>query len=494
MAYTITKSDGTLLATTATNGIISDNAVDSSTSLDLVGRNLAGYGQYLNRNFVKLLENFSSTSAPANPIVGQLWWDKSSANQLKVWQSNGTWKIVGSSPILATAPTTPTAGDTYYDTARYQFRVYNGVAWIDIGPASLPDTPVTAIVANAVSATDGTHYVGNVTINNKLAAIFSSDSGAFTLTTPFGGITSVVPGLNLGTGLQVAGNAIIGNVGTGIITSNVITTGTINATTINATTVLSGSGNVTVGNVNAAHYGNTIGATAIYSGNVTAGNIITTTSYGNAIGATAIYSGNVTSGNLTTGKITASNATFSGNVSFTGNITLPAAATIDLSAVTQSIVPSANLTYNLGSTSTWWNNIYGTAVHAQYADLAERFKSDTEYAPGTVVELGGAAEITAAGTDLSEEVFGVISTNAAYLMNSGAGSDATHPPVAVQGRVPVRVTGTIRKGDRLVSAGDGVARAGKRSEITAWNVIGRALEDKTSPGPGIVEAVVKLNS
>ena len=79
-------------------------------------------------------------------------------------------------------------------------------------------------------------------------------------------------------------------------------------------------------------------------------------------------------------------------------------------------------------------------------------------------------------------------------MNSGAGTDSTHPPIAVQGRVPVRVTGVIHKGDRLVSAGNGVARSGNKSEINAWNVIGRALENKTSPGEGIIEAVVKLNS
>ena len=100
----------------------------------------------------------------------------------------------------------------------------------------------------------------------------------------------------------------------------------------------------------------------------------------------------------------------------------------------------------------------------------------------------------AAGQDLSDNVFGVISTNAAYLMNSGAGSNTTHPPVAVQGRVPVRVTGIIRKGDRLVSAGNGLARAGARNEITAWNVIGRALADKLDSGEGLIEAVVKLNS
>ena len=108
--------------------------------------------------------------------------------------------------------------------------------------------------------------------------------------------------------------------------------------------------------------------------------------------------------------------------------------------------------------------------------------------------MGGPAEIIASGQDLSENVFGVISTNAAYLMNSGAGNNNTHPPVAVQGRVPVRAIGKISKGDRLVSAGNGLARAGKRSEITAWNVIGRALENKLDTGEGTIEAVVKLNS
>ena len=133
-------------------------------------------------------------------------------------------------------------------------------------------------------------------------------------------------------------------------------------------------------------------------------------------------------------------------------------------------------------------------IHAQYADLAERFETDTMYDPGTVVELGGAAEITAVVNELSEEVFGVISTKAAFVMNGRAGNDSTHPPVAVQGRVPVKVTGKIRKGDRLVSAGNGIARAGTKQEITTWNVIGRSLENKDTDGDGTVEAVVKLNS
>ena len=126
--------------------------------------------------------------------------------------------------------------------------------------------------------------------------------------------------------------------------------------------------------------------------------------------------------------------------------------------------------------------------------MAERFAADQSYAPGTVVALGGAKEITAVADDLSEDVFGVISKSAAFLMNGGAGDDVTHPAVAVSGRVPVRVIGRVKKGDRLVAAGNGLARSARRDEMTAFNVIGRSLENKEKDGEGVVEAIVKLNS
>jgi hypothetical protein len=145
---------------------------------------------------------------------------------------------------------------------------------------------------------------------------------------------------------------------------------------------------------------------------------------------------------------------------------------------------------NIGSSSGYFNTIFAKATSAQYADVAERFAADTIYPAGTVVELGGIAEITVSLTDLSENVFGVISTQAAYLMNSSAGTDETHPPIAMTGRVPVRVVGAIRKGDRLVSAGNGLARSAKSGEATAFNVIGRALEDRLDTSEGTVEAIV----
>jgi hypothetical protein len=166
-----------------------------------------------------------------------------------------------------------------------------------------------------------------------------------------------------------------------------------------------------------------------------------------------------------------------------------------------STVANGNITFgaNVGGTPTTVMTINGTngtisgnQINANYADVAERFAADTELAPGTVVELGGTAEITRVTTDLSENVFGVISTRAAYLMNSAAGEDATHPPVAMTGRVPVKTVGQVRKGDRLVSAGNGLARAAKSGEATAFNVIGRSLQDKTDNGEGTVEAIVTI--
>jgi hypothetical protein len=152
----------------------------------------------------------------------------------------------------------------------------------------------------------------------------------------------------------------------------------------------------------------------------------------------------------------------------------------------------ANGVGNIGSSSSYFNQVFAQATTALYADVAERFASDVAYAPGTVVELGGSAEITKVTDDASDRVFGVISTKPAFTMNGGAGSDATHPAVAMTGRVPVQVKGAVRKGDRLISAGDGMARAALAGEATAFNVIGRALTDKLDSAIGTVEAIVTI--
>jgi hypothetical protein len=161
-------------------------------------------------------------------------------------------------------------------------------------------------------------------------------------------------------------------------------------------------------------------------------------------------------------------------------------------AVTAIINGGANVTGNIGSSTKYFNKVYAQATTALYADVAERFASDEVYAPGTVVELGGTAEITKVRIDASDSVLGVISTNPAYMMNGGAGDNDTHPPVALAGRVPVSVIGIINKGDRLISAGNGLARSAHAGEATVFNVIGRALSGKTTETLGTVEAIVTI--
>lgn len=136
---------------------------------------------------------------------------------------------------------------------------------------------------------------------------------------------------------------------------------------------------------------------------------------------------------------------------------------------------------------------HGTATSAQYADLAEYYSSDAEYEPGTVLKIGGEAEVTQTTTAFCPEVFGVVSTDPAYLMNSKLGG--TRVAVALEGRVPVKVIGQVKKGQRLLSSEEpGVARAPtdfEMQEYMDWyRIVGRALEDKTTEGIGLVEVAV----
>ena len=101
------------------------------------------------------------------------------------------------------------------------------------------------------------------------------------------------------------------------------------------------------------------------------------------------------------------------------------------------------------------NVVHATATSAQYADLAERYATDTPVEAGDVVMLGGIEEITKCEEAVSDAVFGVVSSSPAYLMNSEAGNNDTHPAIALTGRVPVKVRGTGKAGDRIVSAGYG---------------------------------------
>jgi hypothetical protein len=159
--------------------------------------------------------------------------------------------------------------------------------------------------------------------------------------------------------------------------------------------------------------------------------------------------------------------------------------------MTGNLIPSANVTYNIGSTTANWNNVYavnfsGTSTTAKYADLAEKYVADVAIEPGTVVCFGGSQEVTTCDVDACRKIAGVVSTNPSYIMNAGLEGD-TVVTVALTGRVPVKVVGPVRKGDMMVSAGNGRARA--EADPKLGTVIGKSLEDFDGT-EGVIEVVV----
>jgi hypothetical protein len=174
------------------------------------------------------------------------------------------------------------------------------------------------------------------------------------------------------------------------------------------------------------------------------------------------------------------------SVSGTGNVTgANIIATADV-FTPEIIKTGSNAVGNIGQVTNYFNTVFAQATSALYADLAEKYIADAEYTPGTVVVFGGDKEVTVSSVDADRAVAGVVSTNPSYIMN--AGLEAEHvATVALTGRVPTRVTGTVKKGDLMVSAGYGLARA--EADPRVGTVIGKALENHEG-AEGVIEVVV----
>ena len=476
MAYTINKTDGTIFA------VIADGTINTDSSQVLVGKNYAGYGEFLDENFIHLLESGANTSAPGAPLQGQLWYDQTN-NVIKVY--NGTlFKSISGATASTSTPTSNVAGDLWFDTTNDQLKVYSGSAFVTIGPAFTSGEGTSGAIVDTItdSSPGNDHVVVLMYVNNTIVSIFSKDA-TFTRAAALSGFATIAPGLNMSTAVSGAtfkgtasdSDGLDGLASTAFMRTdqNTSTTGTISV--LNDTGIYFGADND--GRLN-------VSGTDVYMQNQTQdGDIIFRVNDGGVATTALTIDGATSNVNVNT------NLVVTGNISATGGTVSFGTATISLGAITNN---NANGVGNIGSSSGYFNTIFAKATSAEYADIAERFASDAEYAPGTVVELGGSEEVTLCVEELSDKVFGVVSTQPAYLMNGGAGTDATHPAIAMSGRVPVMTMGFVTKGDRLVSAGNGVARAANLEEVTAFNVIGRALTDKTSEGIDTVEAIVKI--
>ena len=235
------------------------------------------------------------------------------------------------------------------------------------------------------------------------------------------------------------------------------------------------------------------------SGTLNVGGAISTSS--NLVVATsATFGGGYGSSGVTissAGAISAnSNIIAGGNLTVNGSVDLgnASADTISITGrVDTSIVPSTNNARNLGSSALKWNTVYGTtfsgtSTTAKYADLAENYLGDALYIPGTVLVLGGNAEVTVTDTKGDHRVAGVVTTNPAHLMNSDLEGDFV-TGIALSGRVPCNVIGVVRKGDIIVtSAIAGYACVDNNPKF--GTIIGKAITEKTDGERGIIEVLI----
>ena len=558
MSYSITNTSGGLVAT------VSDGTLDTaSTSIALIGKNLPNYGIYQNQNFVRLLENWASSAygngAPTSisaPVTGQLWYDTTN-NLLQVYNGSN-FRSLGFATTSTSTPTTALTGDIWYDTTNKQMKVFNPTIsgnWQVIGPPYAAGLGTSGSIVETFTdnqLSPAVHTVVSLYIGNDRVAIISKDA-QFTLNVSevVPGFSVIKPGINL--------SSIITNVQFTGLASNADLLDSLNSTDfMRATTNTATTGNLAINN----DTGLTVGAVADFKVSVSSNNVYlentnngkdlyirtrtgggvqsnliayangmiysqgvlnvanVTDSTSSTTGALRVAGGMSAQGNIYVGGSAniSGNASVTGNLTVTGDINITGAqnfngnvvlgdATTDRvtfnALVKTDILPSANVTYNLGNTSLRWGSVYattlyGTSTSAQYADLAERYAADRPYSPGTVVSIGGEAEITVA--TLNTDVFGVISTAPAYVMNDGAGTDETHPAVALVGRVPVRVTGQCSKGDKLVVGIAGVATKWveevmpddnhPQDPLTQDKLVGRALVDKYTEEEELIEVVL----
>jgi hypothetical protein len=352
-----------------------------------------------------------------------------------------------------TPPNNPIKGQLWFNSAQNT---------LNVCPAD-NTTTATAWITLTSTNSGGTATLGNLVVTGNITSNNASLGNIVTANNFTAGNITVTANIT-------AANAAISNASIPHLTTQSITTGgpTV-AGSLTGIWTFNGNG-LTGGSAIVVQTGNLVINNSIPAQGIKCDNYM----YANGVAFNP--SGTYQNGNVSD-YLTGSN----GITQFTGNIA-PA-------KITTSHIAGGGMI-----SGTWiLDSANNASIQATYADLAERFEADTLYDEGTVVELGGDKEITAVVDELSDRVFGVVSKKPAYVMNSKFGyTDETHPPIALSGRVPVKVIGKVKKGDRLVSAGKGKARSASLNEASAFNTIGRALSSKDTVDEGIVTAFVTV--
>lgn len=493
MAYVINLTNGGSLVT------VEDGTIDQSTSLKLVGKNYAGYGEIQNENFIHLLENFSSANQPAGPLSGQIWFDNS-LKKLKFY--DGTkFRTTGGAEISTTQPVGLTTGDFWWDTSNNQLYAQNSDGgFVLIGPQSIGET-VSAMVTSQVR---DSNQVNRTIIKGTVddGVVFIVSNAEFTIDTTdasntITGFDVIRQGLTLRNTTSAASGVTSSAHRFHGTATNAEKLGGVAA----ADYALAGAANFS-SVVRFADAGFTVGAAndlAVFIDETGSGNegVIDNT-VGQKIRFKVKSSGGVTtepfhiqSGGLiptTTATYDIGDSNYKWRnmyaTSFNGLATQAIALQVGSNYRTGDINPTNNTVAVRDSSGNISANVFnGISTSARYADLAENYTTEEEHPIGTAMEICTHGDHEAGPAKASSMCIGVISAEPAYLMNSEAEGQA----IGLKGRVPVRVKGAVKKGEAVYAWEDGVC-----STVQTTALVGIALEASDDESEKLIECVLKV--
>lgn len=442
---------------------INDGTLNTDFTLPFVGQNYVGFGQTFAQNQLRMLEHFAGDVAPDNAVRGQLWYHIDTGDTIGILKA---W--TGADPSdISYNPLTDSSG-----------LIANVASWVEVGPENISGGNIGTLLdpynniycTNIYAANSGeflTLFVG-ASGNGLTASEFSF------LPTPDSTANNI--GVYLGDSTHrfreshVRNEFIYGSLNIGTFTSNK-----------NVKLIVDAAQDYTLlpDPAQTVHLGMSTVSTkrfeSVNSKLVDTTNINVGTGAGQGLGTDLNPKTNVTY-NL-------GSSSYKYNNVYADKVNVE---TVKRNSATAKVGESGSPFLEMHATT-----FYGTATQAQYADLAERYEADEHYEYGTVVKFGGEKEITKTTVE-GEFVFGVISNLPAYMMNAAAGNNQTHPYVALAGRVPVKVYGLAKKHQLLISSDmPGVAIAVDQQDVDdIRRIVGRVLSNKDTLDIGYVEAAV----
>ena len=504
MPYTINKYNGAVVATVA------DGTIDSTTDLKIIGKNYAGYGEVQNENFLFLLENFANTTQPPKPLPGQLWFD--TGNSKLKFYDGAKFRTTGGAELGTSAPTGLTQGDFWWDSINKQLYTWDGATYVLVGPQGVAGSQTTQMRSRSVRDTlSATHAIIESIVDGDTIFVVSADS-EFTLdptTSSINGFTKIQQGITLAytndnarPGQTVNGNHRFWGTATdsdrlgGSLASDFVKKG---SAVFNSLVSFSDAGftvgdtprlrvyNVTSGVTTIPVIENQLNDTITFKTTVGAATKTPLTLVGSDVLPGVDNQSDLGSGSLRFKTVNA--VTFAGTSTRSDALYVAADdyRTASASATSGTIAVRTGSTEVINGVSitpgalkaTWF---VGTATAANYADLAEKYLADAEYEIGTVLMVGGEKEVTAC--QVGFRAVGPVSEKPAYLMNFELEGGT---PIALKGRVPVKVTGSVIKGQRLVAGPNGTAQAAMGNNADVFAI---ALSTNDDVGVKLVECVI----